>query len=104
MCDLLWSDPLEDYGNEKTNEHFSHNTVRGCSYFYRYEKKTLKKYIKQHKLKFYFYYYYYFTLLAMQHVVNFFKIINYYQLYVHMRHKMLVIECTKSPHKHHFHR
>ena len=36
MCDLLWSDPLEDYGNEKTSEHFSHNTVRGCSYFYRY--------------------------------------------------------------------
>jgi len=36
MCDLLWSDPLEDYGNEKTNEHFTHNTVRGCSYFYSY--------------------------------------------------------------------
>ncbi|XP_031563907.1 serine/threonine-protein phosphatase 2B catalytic subunit alpha isoform-like [Actinia tenebrosa] len=36
MCDLLWSDPLEDYGNEKTSEHFSHNTVRGCSYFYSY--------------------------------------------------------------------
>jgi serine/threonine-protein phosphatase 2B catalytic subunit len=36
MCDLLWSDPLEDYGNEKTNEHFTHNTVRGCSFFYSY--------------------------------------------------------------------
>lgn len=35
MCDLLWSDPLEDFGNEKSQEHFSHNTVRGCSYFYR---------------------------------------------------------------------
>lgn len=35
MCDLLWSDPLEDFGNEKTQEYFSHNTVRGCSYFYR---------------------------------------------------------------------
>lgn len=35
MCDLLWSDPLEDFGNEKTQEHFTHNTVRGCSYFYR---------------------------------------------------------------------
>ncbi|NXC42143.1 PP2BC phosphatase, partial [Penelope pileata] len=34
MCDLLWSDPSEDYGNEKTVEHFAHNTVRGCSYFY----------------------------------------------------------------------
>ncbi|XP_072165086.1 protein phosphatase 3 catalytic subunit alpha-like isoform X3 [Diadema setosum] len=36
MCDLLWSDPLEDFGSEKTTEHFSHNTVRGCSYFYSY--------------------------------------------------------------------
>jgi len=36
MCDILWSDPLEDYGSEKTSEHFSHNSVRGCSYFYSY--------------------------------------------------------------------
>ena len=36
MCDLLWSDPLEDFGNEKTTEHFTHNSVRGCSYFYRF--------------------------------------------------------------------
>lgn len=36
MCDLLWSDPLEDFGNEKSQEHFTHNTVRGCSYFYRW--------------------------------------------------------------------
>ncbi|XP_067857083.1 serine/threonine-protein phosphatase 2B catalytic subunit gamma isoform-like isoform X2 [Heptranchias perlo] len=36
MCDLLWSDPTEDYGSEKTPDHFTHNTVRGCSYFYSY--------------------------------------------------------------------
>ncbi|XP_068087741.1 protein phosphatase 3 catalytic subunit alpha isoform X1 [Hyperolius riggenbachi] len=36
MCDILWSDPLEDFGNEKSQEHFTHNTVRGCSYFYSY--------------------------------------------------------------------
>ncbi|XP_058145878.1 serine/threonine-protein phosphatase 2B catalytic subunit gamma isoform isoform X1 [Dasypus novemcinctus] len=36
VCDLLWSDPSEDYGSEKTLEHYSHNTVRGCSYFYSY--------------------------------------------------------------------
>ncbi|CAF0801879.1 unnamed protein product [Adineta steineri] len=36
MCDLLWSDPLEDYGVERTTEQYSHNTVRGCSYFYSY--------------------------------------------------------------------
>lgn len=39
MCDLLWSDPLEDFGNENNAEHFSHNTVRGCSYFYRLVSK-----------------------------------------------------------------
>ncbi|XP_049593716.1 serine/threonine-protein phosphatase 2B catalytic subunit gamma isoform isoform X1 [Syngnathus scovelli] len=36
MCDLLWADPGEDYGTEKTRDHFSHNSVRGCSYFYSY--------------------------------------------------------------------
>ncbi|XP_008769036.1 serine/threonine-protein phosphatase 2B catalytic subunit gamma isoform isoform X4 [Rattus norvegicus] len=36
VCDLLWSDPLEDYGSEKTLEHYTHNTVRGCSYFFSY--------------------------------------------------------------------
>ncbi|XP_033886987.1 serine/threonine-protein phosphatase 2B catalytic subunit beta isoform-like isoform X2 [Acipenser ruthenus] len=36
MCDLLWSDPCEDFGNEKSPEHFIHNTVRGCSYCYSY--------------------------------------------------------------------
>uniref|UniRef100_A0A8C9VRD7 Serine/threonine-protein phosphatase n=1 Tax=Scleropages formosus TaxID=113540 RepID=A0A8C9VRD7_SCLFO len=36
MCDLLWADPGEDYGSEKTPEHFNHNSVRGCSYFFSY--------------------------------------------------------------------
>ncbi|XP_042588309.1 serine/threonine-protein phosphatase 2B catalytic subunit gamma isoform-like isoform X2 [Cyprinus carpio] len=36
MCDLLWSDPGEEYGSEKSSEHFCHNSVRGCSYFYSY--------------------------------------------------------------------
>lgn len=35
MCDLIWADPGEDYGSEKTSEHFNHNSVRGCSYFFR---------------------------------------------------------------------
>lgn len=42
MCDLLWSDPGEDYGSEKTQEHFCHNSVRGCSYFYRYDSLLLE--------------------------------------------------------------
>ncbi|KAL3317809.1 protein phosphatase 3, catalytic subunit [Cichlidogyrus casuarinus] len=36
MCDLLWSDPLEDFGNEKSNENYAQNSVRGCSYFFSY--------------------------------------------------------------------
>lgn len=34
MCDILWSDPVEDFGQEKMNESFVHNHVRGCSYFF----------------------------------------------------------------------
>ncbi|KRZ05355.1 Serine/threonine-protein phosphatase 2B catalytic subunit 2 [Trichinella zimbabwensis] len=36
MCDLLWSDPLEDFGNERNSDQFCQNSVRGCSYFYSY--------------------------------------------------------------------
>jgi diadenosine tetraphosphatase ApaH/serine/threonine PP2A family protein phosphatase len=36
MCDLLWSDPGEDFGTERTKEFFRHNETRGCSYFYSY--------------------------------------------------------------------
>ena len=34
MCDILWADPLEEFGNEKNTEGFVHNHVRGCSYFF----------------------------------------------------------------------
>jgi serine/threonine-protein phosphatase 2B catalytic subunit len=35
MCDILWADPLEDFGSEKNpTETFVHNHVRGCSYFF----------------------------------------------------------------------
>ncbi|KAF6778440.1 hypothetical protein AHF37_02002 [Paragonimus kellicotti] len=36
MCDLLWSDPLEEFGSETSPDHFSHNSVRGCSFFFSY--------------------------------------------------------------------
>lgn len=36
MCDILWSDPVEDFGQEKGSESFLHNHVRGCSYFFTY--------------------------------------------------------------------
>jgi serine/threonine-protein phosphatase 2B catalytic subunit len=34
MCDILWADPVEDFGQESTNDSFKHNHVRGCSYFF----------------------------------------------------------------------
>jgi serine/threonine-protein phosphatase 2B catalytic subunit len=56
MCDILWSDPLEDFGNEKSNEFFVHNHVRGCSYFYSYnaacaflERNNLLSIIRAHE-------------------------------------------------------
>ncbi|KAJ1329109.1 serine/threonine-protein phosphatase 2B catalytic subunit [Microdochium nivale] len=56
MCDLLWADPLEDFGQEKTNEFFMHNHVRGCSYFFSYpaacsflEKNNLLSIIRAHE-------------------------------------------------------
>ncbi|KAL1933914.1 hypothetical protein VTP01DRAFT_8004 [Rhizomucor pusillus] len=56
MCDLLWADPLEDFGQEKTNELFIHNNVRGCSYFFSYhaacaflERNNLLSIIRAHE-------------------------------------------------------
>jgi len=34
MCDILWADPVEDFGSEKIPDSFIHNHVRGCSYFF----------------------------------------------------------------------
>ncbi|SAM09690.1 hypothetical protein [Absidia glauca] len=56
MCDLLWADPLEEFGSEKTNELYIHNHVRGCSYFYSYhaacqflERNNLLSVIRAHE-------------------------------------------------------
>ncbi|KAL1991965.1 hypothetical protein VTN49DRAFT_5273 [Thermomyces lanuginosus] len=56
MCDILWADPLEDFGQEKTGEFFVHNNVRGCSYFFSYaaacaflEKNNLLSIIRAHE-------------------------------------------------------
>jgi serine/threonine-protein phosphatase 2B catalytic subunit len=41
MCDLLWSDPVEDYGHEKSHEEkYLFNATRGCSYFYTFKAVT----------------------------------------------------------------
>ena len=36
LCDLIWSDPGEDFGKEaQGTEDFIPNQTRGCGYFYR---------------------------------------------------------------------
>ena len=56
MCDILWADPLEEFGQEKTSEYYIHNHVRGCSYFFSYpaacaflEKNNLLSIIRAHE-------------------------------------------------------
>lgn len=56
MCDILWADPLEEFGTEKTSEFFIHNHVRGCSFFFSYpaacaflEKNNLLSIIRAHE-------------------------------------------------------
>ncbi|KAG6087040.1 3',5'-cyclic-nucleotide phosphodiesterase (PDEase) (3':5'-CNP) [Claviceps sp. LM218 group G6] len=56
MCDILWADPLEDFGAEKTSDYFLHNNVRGCSYFFSYfaacaflERNNLLSIIRAHE-------------------------------------------------------
>lgn len=36
MCDLLWSDPVENFGSERLTNLYFNNSVRGCSYYYSY--------------------------------------------------------------------
>ena len=56
MCDVLWADPLEDFGQERNNEFFVNNATRGCSYFYSYpaacaflERNNLLSIIRAHE-------------------------------------------------------
>lgn len=56
MCDLLWADPIDDFGRERNNDHFINNHTRGCSFFYTYaaacsflEKNNLLSIIRAHE-------------------------------------------------------
>jgi len=60
LCDLLWSDPLEekDQAKAKKGPHFVHNKVRGCSYSYSFEgtikfltKNSLLSVIRAHEVQ-----------------------------------------------------
>ncbi|KAL2865246.1 serine/threonine-protein phosphatase 2B catalytic subunit [Aspergillus lucknowensis] len=56
MCDILWADPLDEFGDETTGDFFLHNDVRGCSYFFTYpaacaflERNNLLSIIRAHE-------------------------------------------------------
>ncbi|CAO3630380.1 unnamed protein product [Cunninghamella echinulata] len=56
MCDLLWADPLDEFGSEKSSELYVHNHVRGCSFFFSYhaacqflERNNLLSVIRAHE-------------------------------------------------------
>jgi len=57
MCDLLWSDPIEDFDQEFTTESFVHNYRRGNSYAYTFkavcdflERNSLLSIIRAHEM------------------------------------------------------
>lgn len=47
MCDLLWSDPMEDF-TPKVKELFEYNDVRGCSYMYSF--KAVCEFLERNQL------------------------------------------------------
>ncbi|CDZ98432.1 serine threonine protein phosphatase 2b [Phaffia rhodozyma] len=50
FCDMLWSDPLEDFDSDKGTHGngYTHNAVRGCSYFYSF--KAVCDFLERNKL------------------------------------------------------
>jgi serine/threonine-protein phosphatase 2B catalytic subunit len=40
FCDMLWSDPAEDFDKENSGKTFTSNSVRGCSYSYNFTAVT----------------------------------------------------------------
>lgn len=58
MCDLLWSDPIKDFGKERITGTFVHNHVRNFSHFYTYkavceflERNRLVSIIRAHEMQ-----------------------------------------------------
>jgi len=48
MFNILWLDPIENFGQECSTESFVHNHVRGCSYFYTY--KAVCNFLERNRL------------------------------------------------------
>lgn len=48
MCDILWSDPIEDYDDGDHDTAFIPNTVRGCSYAFTF--KAVSQFLQRNNL------------------------------------------------------
>jgi serine/threonine-protein phosphatase 2B catalytic subunit len=48
MCDILLSDPIEDFGQQRTTKNFVHSHVRSRSYFYTY--KAVCEFLERNRL------------------------------------------------------
>ncbi|XP_055353602.1 protein phosphatase 3 catalytic subunit alpha-like [Paramacrobiotus metropolitanus] len=48
MCDILWSDPVPEFGHELAPYFYSHNRARGCSYNYSYY--AVEEFLRRNKL------------------------------------------------------
>ncbi|RYO92973.1 hypothetical protein DL766_005363 [Monosporascus sp. MC13-8B] len=88
MCDILWADPLEDFGQEKITDYFLHNHVRGCSYFFSYpatcnflEKNNLLAVIRAHEAQDAGYRMYRKTRTGFPSVITIFSAPNYLDMY-----------------------
>jgi len=58
MCDLLWSDPIEEFGEERITESFVHRNRPDLSYFYTFkavcdflERNRLVSIIRAHEVQ-----------------------------------------------------
>jgi len=58
MCDLLWSDPIEEFGEERITESFVHSNMHARSYFYTFkavcdflERNCLVSIIRAHEIE-----------------------------------------------------
>ncbi|KAL7415011.1 Metallo-dependent phosphatase-like protein [Mrakia frigida] len=92
FCDMLWSDPLEDFDSEKSTRAsdtgFTHNAVRGCSYFYSYkavcdflDRNNLLSVIRAHEAQDQGYRMYKKTRFGFPAVLTIFSAPNYVDVY-----------------------
>ncbi|KAJ7166099.1 Metallo-dependent phosphatase-like protein [Mycena filopes] len=87
MCDILWSDPVEDFGTDDTADTFLHNHLRNVSYFFTYRivcnflaRNNLLSIIRAHEVQNSGYRMYRKTKKGLPSVITIFSAPNYLDL------------------------